>query len=116
MERAFAYIASNNITSLLSYPYKGVNQACLKKGGNYKIIRYITPPRMDCAAFLTVIKSRPTTAAVDAGSTAWQLYKTGVLCTYNKNLNHAILRNIGNRSLSKFFKQQLLDFKKFLGN
>lgn len=87
MDNAFKYVKANGIVHEDEYPYKAVKQACSKNAGPFKISGYTDIK--DCNTLASSLTGRPISVAVDASN--WSGYKSGVLGTCTKNLNHGVL-------------------------
>jgi len=86
---ALKYVINNGLTTEQAYPYTPKQGACRIQGGSYK-----TNSRKQtsgCAALTSDINSQPTSVAIDAAGTAFQLYKSGVFSNCGTNLDHAVL-------------------------
>jgi len=88
MDSAFQYVIDKQISSTANYPYVARNQACQKKGDQYRIERFI-----DVAAtendVINALINRPVSVAVDASN--WSPYKSGIFSNCAKNINHGVL-------------------------
>jgi len=83
------YVISNGLTTEAAYPYTPKNGACKVQGGAYKTNN--RKKTSGCAALTSDINSQPTSVAIDAAGTAFQLYKSGVFSNCGTTLDHAVL-------------------------
>jgi C1A family cysteine protease len=81
------YIKDHGVESESAYPYKGVNEACKKQGGGFKI--NTISESSGCTGIINALEGRPVSVAVDAGG--WSHYSSGVFNNCGKNIDHAVL-------------------------
>lgn len=97
MDSAFEYIIANKgITSETNYPYKGVNAACpaaTKLKGVSTITGYTDVPVKNESALLTAVNKGPVSIALQASSSAFKQYSSGVLdsTSCGTTLDHGVL-------------------------
>ena len=87
MDSAFDYIIDNGITESEDYPYVARDQACKKNGGIVKMKGYTDTP--GCTDLVNALAARPISVAVDASN--WSPYRSGILSSCGKNVNHGVL-------------------------
>jgi C1A family cysteine protease len=87
MDSAFQYVAKYGLNLQRDYPYVARNQACAKKGGDFKISGFVDVN--GCNNLLTALQARPISVAVDAS--VWSPYKSGILSSCGTNVNHGVL-------------------------
>lgn len=85
--QALSYVKDHGIASQSEYPYKGVNQACQKNGGTFKIASVSSAS--GCTGLSNAIQGRPVSVTVDA--TNWSRYASGVFSNCATSINHAVL-------------------------
>ncbi|XP_050238788.1 senescence-specific cysteine protease SAG39-like [Mercurialis annua] len=96
MEDAFKFVINNRgITSDLKYPYKGADQKCDPKKVTSRIATitgYEKVPANSEEDLMKAVANQPVAVAIDAGSTSFQFYSTGVYRgTCGTNVNHGVL-------------------------
>ncbi|XP_050218737.1 senescence-specific cysteine protease SAG39-like [Mercurialis annua] len=96
MEDAFKFIINNRgITSDIKYPYKGVGQKCDPKKVTSRIATitgYQKVPANSEKDLMKAVANQPVAVAIDAGSTTFQFYSTGVYRgACGTNVNHGVL-------------------------
>jgi len=75
-----------------AYPYTGAQGGCRGCAGVSRIAGWAAVAANNDAALAAAVASGPVTVAVDASSSAWQLYRGGVLSgACGASLNHAVL-------------------------
>jgi C1A family cysteine protease len=90
MDSAFDYIKINGIHETASYPYVARDQTCKAStatGPVWKITGYVDVA--GCDKLLNALNSNPVSVAVDAS--VWSSYRSGVLSSCGKNVNHGVL-------------------------
>jgi len=90
---AWPYIQrAGGVDTYASYPYSGANGACRFNPGNvaarFKSWGYVTTSRSEPAMKNYLLSTGPISVCVDA--TQWQHYKSGVLKSCARNINHCV--------------------------
>jgi len=85
--QALNYVKANGIASESEYPYAGVNQACKKNGGSFRISSVSSAS--GCTGLENALSARPVSVTVDA--TNWNKYSSGVFNNCATSINHAVL-------------------------
>jgi cathepsin L len=84
--KALQYIRDVGQTTADAYPYKAVNQNCLKFTVTNKISNVAN--FTGCSSLEEQLKTRPVAVRVDASN--WHLYRTGIFSNCDLNINHAV--------------------------
>jgi hypothetical protein len=93
MDSAFEYYAAEGgACSEASYPYKGVDGQCKQCSGVAKISSYKDVPANNEAALMQSLAVQPISVAVEADTSVFQFYSSGVLDNKGcgTNLDHGI--------------------------
>lgn len=96
MSGGFQYIKSNGgITTESTYPYTGADGQCNTEKAHKRaaaIAGYQNVPANDEQGLMKAVANQPVSAAIDAGSTEFQLYKKGIFNSQScgTQLNHGI--------------------------
>jgi len=93
MDSAFEYlIANGGSQSEAAYPYKGVDGTCKTGPSVAKINGYADVPANDENALMSALVNQPISVAVEADTSVFQFYKSGVLDNKGcgTNLDHGI--------------------------
>ena len=94
ISNSLQYIANNGLCALSTYPYTSSKGACAAASCSRitKTNGYRNVPSNSQSAFETALRTVPVVVAVDAGTQAWQFYKSGVVTSScGTSLNHAVL-------------------------
>jgi len=94
MDWAFQYVVDNKGISLTSeYPYKAVDATCAAKSKNAVITGFTDVVAGSPDALKAAIAQQPVSVAIDAGSAAFQGYKSGVIkaAQCGTALNHGVV-------------------------
>jgi len=93
MDNAFEWIERNGgITDQATYPYTALDEACKPAKSVATITSYEDVPQNKEDLLMQALQLGPVSVAVQADSSAFQFYKSGVLDSFlcGTNLNHAI--------------------------
>lgn len=66
MNYAFKYVVDNGITTEEKYPYKGVDQKCASRAGDYKISGFSNVPVKSSQALASACDTQPISVAIEA--------------------------------------------------
>lgn len=94
MDNAFNYIIKNKgLGSEASYPYTAQDGSCKKVASVNTVSSFKDCPAGDEKTLLTMVNSGPVSIAIEADTSAFQLYKSGVFdnAGCGKNLDHGVL-------------------------
>jgi C1A family cysteine protease len=94
MSSAFKYVKDKGLAQQSEYPYKGVDAQCKSTSGSkFKISGYADVPANSAAQLKAAIARGPVSVAVQADSTVFRNYKSGVVTgtACGTNLNHGVL-------------------------
>jgi KDEL-tailed cysteine endopeptidase len=88
------YAATRGLCSRSSYPYTGAKGSCAAAScavvARTNGVKSVTPNSQ--SALEAAVRGVPVVVAVDAGTSAWQFYRSGVVTSGCSNaLNHAVL-------------------------
>ena len=94
MDTAFKYVASHGLCTEAAYPYKAVQGSCQSsctvavKTSSFKDV-----PQNSESALQTAVAAQPVSVAIEADTSAFQLYSSGVLSgtACGSNLDHGVL-------------------------
>jgi C1A family cysteine protease len=97
MDPAFTYLEGHAVCTEDSYPYIKAQDACAQEACAADIpmgaiVGFKDVPADDTKALMEAVAQQPVSTAVQAGQSAFQMYKSGVLtsdCT--ANVDHAVL-------------------------
>lgn len=90
MDKAFAYIIKNGITTEANYPYKASQGWCKFPKSDLSHEASFTDVEAGCVSDLkAAVAQQPVSIAVDA--TNWSLYTGGVFSDCEDKLNHGVL-------------------------
>jgi hypothetical protein len=93
---AFDHFKTNGIMTEADYPYKAVGQTCALVAEKAKKIvsgYVLTQATCDAAGvekWIATLSKGPVEVVIDAGTAAFQMYKSGVLDTTCTSINHAV--------------------------
>jgi len=94
MDKAFTYVASTGLCTEADYPYKAAkgtcNTSCTKA---VKISSHKDVPANDEASLMAAVATTPVSVAIEADTSVFQLYKSGVLTSSacGTTLDHGVL-------------------------
>jgi C1A family cysteine protease len=94
MDYAFKYVKDKGISIQTDYPYKGVDATCkTTTGTKFKISGFTDVPANSAAQLKAAIVKGPVSVAIQADSTVFRNYKSGVITgtACGTNLNHGVL-------------------------
>jgi C1A family cysteine protease len=94
MDYAFKYVRDKGISLQTAYPYKGVDSSCKNPSGQkFKISGWTDVPVNNAAQLKAAIAKQPVSVAVQADSSVFRNYKSGVVTgtACGTNLNHGVL-------------------------
>ena len=94
MTNAFNYVKDNGISTQSAYPYKASDQSCKATSGNkFKNTGYANVPANNAAQLKAALAKQPVSVAVQADSSVFRNYKSGVLTgtACGTSLNHGVL-------------------------
>jgi C1A family cysteine protease len=94
MSSAFRYVKDKGLSQQTEYPYKGVDATCkVSATSKFKITGYTDVPANSAAQLKAAIVKQPVSVAVQADSTVFRNYKSGVVTgtACGTNLNHGVL-------------------------
>merc|ERR550537_1182851 len=95
MDNGFQYIEKNGITTESSYPYTGTDGTCNSFTAAVQISGFTDVPSKSLSGLETAVSGQPTSVAVDAAGSGWQLYSGGVysggLFGCGQQLDHGVL-------------------------
>lgn len=92
MENGFHYVMDKGLCSEKDYPYEGIDDTCMNCKEVVKIIDCKNVPAYNETALKYALFENPISVAVDAGSSAFQFYSSGILNSgCGANLNHGVL-------------------------
>ena len=95
MTNAFQYVKAHGLCTEEDYPYHAKNEDCKddKCEAAIKIAGYEEVPEMDGAALKAAVAKAPVSVAVEADSSVFQMYKSGVVdsTACGTALNHGVL-------------------------
>ena len=94
MDNAFKYVRDKGLSLQTEYPYKAVDQSCKTTGSNkFKISGYTDVPANSAAQLKAALNKQPVSVAVQADSTVFRNYKSGVVTgtACGTSLNHGVL-------------------------
>jgi len=95
MDNGFQYIEKNGITTESSYPYTGTDGTCKSFSAAVQISGFTDVPSKSLSGLETAVSGQPTSVAVDAAGSGWQLYSGGVysggLFGCGQQLDHGVL-------------------------
>lgn len=91
---AFDYIKTDDLCTQSYYPYTGTKDFCkewLYCHTSFMIKSYQSIPQRSKLAIYTALSQQPISVAVDANSTAWQFYQSGIMnLGCDQDVNHAL--------------------------
>jgi KDEL-tailed cysteine endopeptidase len=79
MDYVFKYVKANKLTTETAYPYVGKQTTCQKVTGTYGVTGYTDVTAQNPTAMMNAVAIQPVSIALAASSSAFQLYKSGVL-------------------------------------
>lgn len=97
MDNAFQFAQENDICTEESYPYKGNEDECsasecttgIAKGG---VVGFKDVPTNDMQAMMSAVSQQPVSIAIEADTSVFQLYQSGVLSgECGDSLDHGVL-------------------------
>jgi KDEL-tailed cysteine endopeptidase len=95
MNLAFQYVTDNGIVQESDYPYKAADQTCNVPAGvaTARISGYRNVTANSSDTLMSAVAKNPVSVAVEADSSVFQLYKSGVVTSdaCGTNLNHGVL-------------------------
>jgi len=91
MPLAFKYVHDHGITTEQEYPYKGIDQKCKSKVGEFKISSYKHVPPKSSGALINALTAQPVSMSIDADGI--MNYKNGIFADTKcgTDLNHGVL-------------------------
>jgi len=91
MNQAFDYVIDNGITTEKAYPYKGVDQKCKSKVGDFKITSYDNVPPNSSPALANACDQQPVAVAIEADEI--MEYESGIFAdkSCGDALDHGVL-------------------------
>lgn len=93
MNYVFNYAKATKLTTEDKYPYTAKKGTCKTVSGSYKVTGYVDVTPKSPSAMLTAVAKQPVTIALSAGSSVFQLYRSGILnsSACGTTLNHAVI-------------------------
>jgi C1A family cysteine protease len=93
-DTALAYAVSTGLETETAYPYKAKNQACAASTATTHLrissAHSLSHPVAEANLFTSIQNNGPTAVYIDASGSDFQNYKSGVITTGTKKLNHAV--------------------------
>lgn len=94
MSNTFNYLKAYPIMLEADYGYTAKKGTCVYSAakGQFKVTSYVNLPKNDPAALLAAVKNQPISVALQASSSIFQLYKSGVITSTScgTNIDHAV--------------------------
>jgi C1A family cysteine protease len=93
-DTALAYAVSTGLESETAYPYKAKNGACANAAAQTHVkisaAHSLAHPTPENTLFTSIQTNGPTAVYIDASGSDFQSYKSGIISTGTKKLNHAV--------------------------
>jgi len=93
MNYVFNYAKAKKIATETVYPYTAKKGTCKTVTGSYGVTGYVDVTKNSPSALMSALQKGPVAVALAAGSSVFQLYKTGVLnsSSCGTTMNHAVV-------------------------
>ena len=93
MNYVFNYAKTKKIATESAYPYTAKKGTCKTVTGSYGVTSYVDVTPKSPTAMMAAVAKNPVSIALSAGTSVFQLYKSGVLnsSACGTTLNHAVI-------------------------